>query len=209
MVALVSTGVCASFQIPNRNHAARRAPMPAGRLRMPVGRFESLAVASHPLQREQPSFPGRARRSRSRSATNLKIHGSSASLERHQPVRFPRPAVITRERLLEVAGVRRDLRELVAHENLPAIELLQVNELAVTVLELAHDGHTDGAVATVRPADRPLLGFRIVKTQSDALEMTSRTVELEVSDACTPVPHRRDLARAFPVGPVRVTAQRI
>jgi len=69
--ASVSTGVCASFQIPNRNHVARRAPMPPGRLRMPVGRF-----------RHQPRHPARARRLRSRSATNPKIHESSSSLER-------------------------------------------------------------------------------------------------------------------------------
>src|SRR5882724_4348687 len=106
-----------------------------------------------------------------------------------------------------MAGVRRDLREVVAHENLPAIEFLHVNKIAATVLELAHDGHADHTVATVGPADRPLFRFRIVKTQSDALEMTSGTVELELSDASAPVPHRCDFARAFPVGPVRVTAQ--
>src|SRR5581483_3940791 len=124
-------------------------------------------------------------------------------------VRFPGPAVIARERLLEVAGVRRDFRELVAHENLPAIEFLNVHELAATILELAHDGHANGAVATVRPADCPLFRFLIVKAQSDALEMASRPVELELGDACASVPHGRDLARAFPVGPLRVTAQRI
>src|SRR5206468_9995985 len=75
--------------------------------------------------------------------------------------------------------------------------------------ELTHDGRADHAVATVRPADRPLLRFRIIKAQSDALQMTSRTVELELGDASAPVPHRRDLPCAFPVGPLRVTAQRI
>src|SRR4029453_8316813 len=100
-------------------------------------------------------------------------------------------------------------RKVVAHKNLPAIEFLDVDEIAATVLELSYYGHSHRAVATVCPADCPLFRFLIVKTQSDALEMTSRPVELELSDNCAPVPHRRDFACAFPIGPLRVTAQRI
>src|ERR1700739_3918267 len=77
-----------------------------------------------------------------------------------------------------------------AHVDELAVQCVCAVELAASVLELTDLGTgVHGAVFAVGPIDAPLVRLRVVEAQSQSLDMGAGTIECDLLDHGTSVPH--------------------
>src|SRR6185436_15791203 len=98
------------------------------------------------------------------------------------PVHFPCLASIRREGLLEMAGVRCDVRDDEPDENGAAVEVFPGVELAAAVLELADRRWRHRAAAAVREVEAPLAGLGVVEAEAQAFDATGGALHVELHE---------------------------
>src|SRR5271168_57909 len=99
------------------------------------------------------------------------------------PVHFPRLPSILRERLFKVSRIRRYLRPEESHIDRSALPKFLIVKLTAGVCELAHhrqNGLPQRRILAVRPIDAPLMSLRIISAQSEAFDMSRRTIGFEL-----------------------------
>src|SRR5207253_6710594 len=156
---------------------------------------------SHAARRGRPSSARSMRRletSGSRHDGGGATDGSRSSMRfvrfplhqrlRNDQVHFPGLAAVSRERLIETARIRSDVRDAQSNQNGSAVELFLIVELGASALELADRRWAQGTRRTAGNIDAPLMGLAVVETQGQELEVTCRALDLDFAQVGASVP---------------------
>src|SRR5438270_2983581 len=88
-----------------------------------------------------------------------------------------------------MARARAHDRDDKADEDRAAAERLLVVKLAAPVAELADRRRRKRAVGRIREVERPLPRLRVVQTEAEPFEVTSRPVRRQLDEVRLPIPH--------------------
>ena len=106
------------------------------------------------------------------------------------PIHLPGFASIVGIGLFEVGGVRIGIAPNEADVDELAVQCICAVELAAPALELTDLGTgVHGTVFAVGPVDAPLARFRVIEAESQSLDVAAGTIEFDLLDHGTSVPH--------------------
>jgi hypothetical protein len=106
-----------------------------------------------------------------------------------------------------MAGIRSDDRDHESNQDRSTIERVLIEELTASTPELAYRGHGQGAALAVGKIEAPLMRLRVVETQAQRLDVTRRTINLELYKIGATVPHLPDDGRPLVLDPFIRTGQ--
>src|SRR5262249_34305613 len=108
------------------------------------------------------------------------------------PVDLPGCAAVSGKGLLEMAGIRRDVRDDEANKDGPAIECFLVEELTTAVFEGADRGLAEDAATTVGKIQAPLMRLRVVKAERERFDVAFGSIDLELDKIGAAIPNLAD-----------------